>query len=69
MTQKDIDRAQRFMKFFKARTHRHTDAGSRKGPIKWCKRCGRKHRPGDYCNLYLRTRTAKSGRKVKRWAH
>ena len=36
---------------------------------KWCPRCSRRHQRRLICNLHLRERVAKSGRKVKRWAH
>lgn len=39
------------------------------GPMKWCNTCSRYHRARQACNLFLRTRTAKSGREVQRWAH
>lgn len=38
------------------------------GPVKWCPTCGRKHQRRGICDLSLRTRIAKSGREVKRWA-
>lgn len=39
------------------------------GPVKWCKRCSRRHPARQPCDLYLRERRAKSGRTVRRWAH
>lgn len=38
------------------------------GPVKWCRLCGHKHRARATCDLFLRSREAKSGRIVKRWA-
>lgn len=37
--------------------------------IKWCSMCSRYHPRRVMCELYLRERIAKSGRKVARWCH
>lgn len=39
------------------------------GPVVWCKKCSRRHARRLPCELYLRERIAKSGRKVARWCH
>lgn len=39
------------------------------GPVVWCKKCSRRHARRSACDLYLRERIAKSGRKVARWCH
>jgi hypothetical protein len=44
-----------------------TKAAKLRGPVKWCKTCGRKHPRRSPCELTLRTRNAKSGALVTNW--
>lgn len=37
------------------------------GPVVWCKTCGRKHKKRADCKMKMITKTAKSGRVVRRW--
>lgn len=39
------------------------------GPVKWCRRCGRKHPTRQWCGLVQVTVPAKSGRMVERQVH
>lgn len=40
-----------------------------RGPVKWCRRCSRRHRTREGCGLVAIAVPAKSGRMVQRWAH
>lgn len=40
-----------------------------RGPVKWCRRCSRKHGSRGGCDLVMVERRAKSGRIVERLAH
>lgn len=37
------------------------------GPVKWCKRCSRRHPPRSSCGLSQALVPAKSERMVRRW--
>lgn len=46
-----------------------TKAAAGPGPIKWCKRCSRKHGSHEACSMVSVAVEAKSGRFVRRYVH